>query len=89
MDEIFRRVVTWLAPILCFTMEEAWLSRFPERESVHLETFFETPPAWTNAALIEKWNRIRDIAPRRHRRAGNGRAAKEIGASLEARRRST
>ena len=27
-DEIFRRVVTWLAPILCFTMEEAWHSRF-------------------------------------------------------------
>ncbi len=24
-DEVFRRVVTWLAPILCFTMEEAWL----------------------------------------------------------------
>ena len=29
MDEIFRRIVTWFAPILCFTMEEAWLSRFP------------------------------------------------------------
>src|ERR1700678_2400527 len=41
MDEIFRRVVTWFAPILCFTMEEAWLSRFPESESVHLELFFE------------------------------------------------
>ncbi len=41
MDEIFRRVVTWFAPILCFTMEEAWLSRFPDAESVHLETFFD------------------------------------------------
>ena len=32
IDEIFRRVVTWFAPILCFTMEEAWLLRFPERK---------------------------------------------------------
>ena len=32
MDEIFRRIVTWFAPILCFTMEEAWLSRFPGEE---------------------------------------------------------
>ena len=31
MDEIFRRIVTWFAPILCFTMEEAWLSRFPAK----------------------------------------------------------
>jgi len=45
-DEIFRRVVTWFAPILCFTMEEAWLSRFPESESVHLELFFDVPAAW-------------------------------------------
>ena len=31
-DEIFRRIVTWFAPILCFTMEEAWVTRFPERQ---------------------------------------------------------
>src|SRR6202012_281026 len=55
-DEIFRRIVTWFAPILCFTMEEAWLSRFPgEEESVHLQTFFDVPAQWKNPALIEKW----------------------------------
>ncbi len=32
MDHIFRRVATWFAPILCFTMEEAWVARFPERQ---------------------------------------------------------
>ena len=84
MDEIFRRVVTWFAPILCFTMEEAWLSRFPESESVHLQTFFEVPAAWKNPALIEKWKRVRDL-----RRVVTGaleleRAAKKIGSSLEA-----
>jgi isoleucyl-tRNA synthetase len=84
MDEVFRRVVTWFAPILCFTMEEAWLSRFPESESVHLETFFDVPAAWKNSALIEKWKRVREL-----RRVVTGaleleRAAKKIGASLEA-----
>src|SRR5215469_2257850 len=84
MDELFRRVVTWFAPILCFTMEEAWLSRFPESESVHLETFFDVPSNWHNPALIEKWKRVRDL-----RRVVTGaleleRAAKKIGSSLEA-----
>ncbi len=84
MDDVFRRVVTWFAPILCFTMEEAWLSRFPESESVHLETFFDVPANWANPALIEKWKRVREL-----RRAVTGaleleRAAKKIGSSLEA-----
>ena len=85
MDEIFRRIVTWFAPILCFTMEEAWLSRFPgEDESVHLQTFFDGAAGWTNPALIEKWKRIREL-----RRVVTGaleleRAAKKIGSSLEA-----
>ena len=84
MDELFRRVVTWFAPILCFTMEEAWLSRFPESESVHLELFFDVPENWKNPALIEKWKRVREL-----RRVVTGaleleRAAKKIGSSLEA-----
>ncbi len=82
-DELFRRIVIWLAPILCFTMEEAWAQRFPE-QSVHLELFPETPAAWASADLIEKWNRIRSL-----RRVVTGvlevaRRDKTIGASLEA-----
>jgi isoleucyl-tRNA synthetase len=85
IDEIFRRVVTMLAPILVFTMEEAWTSRFPgESESVHLHDFLATPADWTDAALIEKWARIRTL-----RRVVTGaleivRRDKVIGASLEA-----
>jgi isoleucyl-tRNA synthetase len=83
LDETFRRVVTWLAPVLCFTMEEAWTLRFPE-DSVHLHTFPETPHAWHEPALVEKWNRVRAI-----RRVVTGaleiaRRDKVIGASLEA-----
>jgi isoleucyl-tRNA synthetase len=85
-DEIFRRVVMWLAPLLCFTMEEAWLLRFPgEDESVHLQTFPETPDGWRNDVLLKKWDRIRTL-----RRVVTGaleiaRRDKVIGASLEAR----
>ncbi len=86
IDACFRRVVTWLAPILCFTMEEAWLLRFPgDDESVHLQTFPQTPASWKNDALIAKWDRIRAL-----RRVVTGaleikRRDKVIGASLEAR----
>ncbi|HJW41437.1 MAG TPA: isoleucine--tRNA ligase [Rhizomicrobium sp.] len=86
IDETFRRVVTWLAPLLCFTMEEAWLTRFPgEHESVHLQVFPKTPAGWHDEALIAKWNRIRTL-----RRVVTGalelkRKDKVIGASLEAR----
>jgi isoleucyl-tRNA synthetase len=85
LDELFRRVVTWLAPILCFTMEEAWLLRFPgENESVHLQQFPAIPADWADPVLIEKWNRIRSL-----RRVVTGaleiaRREKLIGASLEA-----
>jgi isoleucyl-tRNA synthetase len=82
-DEAFRRLVTWLAPVLCFTMEEAWTLRYPE-QSVHLQLFPQTPAGWENAALIEKWNRVRTL-----RRVVTGaleiaRRDKVIGASLEA-----
>ena len=83
-DEIFRRIVTWFAPILCFTMEEAWTMRFGKEQSVHLNDFFPAPKNWTNPDLIQKWNRIRDL-----RRTVTGvlelaRASKDIGSSLEA-----
>jgi isoleucyl-tRNA synthetase len=83
-DEIFRRIVTWFAPILCFTMEEAWTTRFGMEQSVHLQDFFAVPKEWANADLIAKWARIREL-----RRVVTGalelaRADKTIGASLEA-----
>ncbi len=43
IDRIFRSVTAWLAPILVFTAEEAWLSRYPDAQSVHLEHFPTIP----------------------------------------------
>ena len=85
IDEIFKALVAWLAPILSFTAEEAWLAREPGREgSVHLETFPELDKAWRNDELAKKWELVRDV-----RRVVTGaleleRAAKRIGSSLEA-----
>jgi len=85
IDETFRRVTVWLAPVLAFTAEEAWLDRYPsEHGSVHLHTLPETPAAWRDEALAARWQKIRRV-----RRVVTGaleieRAAKRIGASLEA-----
>ena len=45
MDRTFDCLARWLAPVLCFTAEEAWLARHgdaPDR-SIHLELFPEVP----------------------------------------------
>jgi isoleucyl-tRNA synthetase len=84
LDHLFRCTVTWLAPILCFTAEEAWLAREPNVTSVHLESFPAVPESWRNDALAEKWRKLRNL-----RRVVTGaleleRAGKRIGSSLEA-----
>ena len=84
LDHLFRCTVTWLAPMLCFTAEEAWLARDPAASSVHLEAFPAVPPSWRDEALARKWERLRNL-----RRVVTGaleieRAAKRIGSSLEA-----
>jgi isoleucyl-tRNA synthetase len=85
LDRLFHCLTSWLAPLLCFTMEEAWLARFPsDAGSVHFETFPEVPKAWKNAKLAAKWDEVRRV-----RRVVTGaleieRAKKTIGSSLEA-----
>ena len=85
LDELFSCLTAWLAPITCFTAEEAWLSRNPgDEESVHLRTFPEIPAEWRDDALAARWEKIRQV-----RRVVTGalereRAEKRIGSSLQA-----
>ncbi|TIY08821.1 MAG: isoleucine--tRNA ligase, partial [Mesorhizobium sp.] len=51
---LFDCLVKWLAPMLPFTMEEAWLDRHPDAVSVHLDQFPPIPSDWKNEALAEK-----------------------------------
>ena len=85
IDAIFTRVTIWLAPILAFTCEEAYLSRHPGTDgSVHLEQFPETPEGWHNEALAEKWKLVRKVRSVITGALELERAAKSIGSSLEA-----
>ena len=86
LDHIFHRVTRWLAPLLCFTAEEAWTTRFGdgEGESVHLQRFADTPPDWRDPELAASMDRVRSV-----RRVVTGaleeaRRGKRMGASLGA-----
>ncbi|MGH6792824.1 MAG: isoleucine--tRNA ligase, partial [Methyloceanibacter sp.] len=85
LDHIFSALTAWLAPMLAFTMEEAWLNRFPgDDASVHLRQFPAIPRDWHDAALAEKWRKVRQV-----RRVVTGaleieRKEGRIGSSLEA-----
>ena len=62
LAELFDCLTAWLAPILCFTAEEAWLQRNPgETESIHLRTFPEITDDWRNDPLGAKWEDIRQV----------------------------
>ena len=77
LDALFHRLVTWLAPMLPFTMEEVWLARFPgEESSVHLVDFPATPVDWHDAAPRREVGGDPPRPPRRHRRA-RGRAPRQ------------
>ena len=85
LDIVFSCLTAWLAPILCFTAEEAWFLRFPgEKASVHRRLFPDIPESWRDDALAARW----EIA-RRIRRVMTGameveRREKRIGSSLQA-----
>ncbi len=84
LDHLHRVLCTWLAPVLCFTAEEAWVARFGEADSVHLQTFPDLPAEWRDAALAAKWERIRE---RRRAATVNLEAMRQqgqIGSSLQA-----
>ena len=85
LDILFNYLVTWFAPILCFTSEEVRKSRFPEaKDSIHELSFINIKDEWFNSELYEKWEEIRSV-----RRVVTGaieleRKEKRIGSSLEA-----
>jgi len=86
LDRCFDCLVRWLAPVICFTTEEAWLARHGDMpgRSVHLELFADVPAGWRNDALGERWAALRDL-----RRVVTGaleleRGAKRLGSSLQA-----
>jgi len=87
LDEVFSRLTAWLAPILPFTAEETWLTRFPDDVSVHLRTFPETPAAWEDDFAGEEVARLREARSVVTGALEVARREKLIGSALEARPR--
>jgi isoleucyl-tRNA synthetase len=85
LDQLFDCLTAWLAPVLVFTAEEAWLARHSTSDgSVHLRQFPAVPAGWFDPALGARWEQIRRV-----RRVITGaleveRREKRIGSSLEA-----
>jgi isoleucyl-tRNA synthetase len=84
MDLVFERLTIWLAPVLAFTMEEAWACRFPQAGPNALRVMPATPRAWLNEAEATRWEKVERVT-----RAVTGaleveRREKRIGAALEA-----
>jgi isoleucyl-tRNA synthetase len=88
MLQVFDCLVSWLAPILSFTAEEAWSQRpkglLKDTESVHLRQFPTVPAEWKNTELAEKWIKIREVRDLVTSTLEPYRADKTIGSSLEA-----
>ena len=84
LDILFHHLLRLLAPILCFTIEEAWQSRMGSNTSIHNENFCSIDETWIRNDLNESWSFYKKL-----KRLINGaieveRKNKTIGSSLEA-----
>ena len=81
LDTLFHALVRWLAPVLVFTTEEVWATRFPDAWSVHLLEWPQIPAVEADDA---KWARLRELRSTVTEAIEPLRRDKVIGSSLEA-----
>ena len=84
LDLLFDALVKWLAPVLVFTAEEAWGRRFPDAGSVHLSDWPAIDPAWRDADLAARWQRLRELRTAVTEAIEPLRRDKAIGSGLQA-----
>ena len=84
--EVFKCLTAWLAPVICYTAEEAWLSLIgtENEDSIHLKQFPEISESWIDDGLNSKWLKIRKIRKFINGALESARQEKIIGSSLEA-----
>ncbi|KKC26290.1 isoleucine--tRNA ligase [Sphingomonas sp. SRS2] len=83
LDTLFHALVRYAAPVLCFTAEEVWGTRFPDAGSVHLLTWPEVDAGWANDDLRMRWELLRRYRTRLTGEIEPLRREKVIGSSLE------
>ena len=64
LDHLHRCLTIWLAPVLCFTAEEAWSARFGERTACISRPIRSCQGAGAIPALAAKWAEIRAVRGR-------------------------
>jgi isoleucyl-tRNA synthetase len=84
LDILFHALVRYAAPILCFTAEEVWGTRYPQAGSVHLLEWPEVEGLWLDEGLAQNWQQLRALRLDVSAAIEPMRKAKELGSSLEA-----
>ncbi|EQB04427.1 isoleucyl-tRNA synthase [Sphingobium baderi LL03] len=85
LDTLFHALVRYAAPIIPFTAEEVWQSRFPdEEESVHFLEWPEVDRHWSDHGLGGKWAEIRNQRDQVNEAIEPLRREKIVRSSLEA-----
>jgi isoleucyl-tRNA synthetase len=84
LDILFHALVRYAAPVLVFTSEEVWQTRFgADVDSVHFSDWPEVDAGWIDTKLAENWGRIRGARMLANELIEPMRRNKEIGSSLE------
>ncbi len=84
LDTLFHALVRYAAPVLVFTAEEVWGTRFPQAASVHLLEWPVVNSEPDNDALVTRWTRLRWMRGAMSAEIEPLRRGKIIGSSLEA-----
>jgi len=82
--QISQTFVKLMAPILSFTAEEVWQTLTGKADSIMLQTWQPLPAPADEAALLDKWSKIRSYRAEVTRALEELRAAGKIGSSLQA-----
>ncbi len=61
LDLLFHALVRYAAPVLVFTAEEVWGTRYPDGGSVHLLEWPQVPAVTADA---KRWEKLRDLRER-------------------------
>jgi len=85
LDHMFHALVRYAAPIIPFTAEEVWQSRYPNpQESVHFLEWPDVDAGWLNQHLDDKWAELRDQRDQVNEAIEPLRREKIVRSSLEA-----
>ena len=84
LDYVFERLTIWLSPLTSFTMEEAWMTRFPDAGSNSLRVIPATPAEWRNDAEAARWAKVETVMSVVTGALEVERREKRIGSALEA-----